>query len=420
MEIKLAFGNKFKKANIDVHNVIEQLKLQNIPKISLEKESLKSFKTPIASNSLSKLIEEKTEINSLVIIVSDNTRAFPYPKFLPILTNFLLSNGIKKNTIHFIIATGTHRPMTNEEIQIHYGKEIVKNFSFHNHNCKAKNLVYKGDFSSGTKFYINKNVAEADFVITTGILNTHYLAGFSAGRKAILPGISDYETIRRNHSLVKDENVALAKMNKNPIHLEMMEAILLQKVDFNINFVLNQNKEIAAIFAGNIENSFLEGTNFIRKFYSVSYSKIADVVITSAGGFPKDRTFYHTQKCLNNVIDLVKDGGTIIVVSSCQEGIGSSEMERYFTEKPSIDSILDIDSQKISIGGHRAIATAKLLKKVEIILISEMNKKMVELFHFSYAENLQSAISKVSKKYGKNFTSYIIPNGSFFFGVNCE
>lgn len=354
-----------------------------------------------------------------VIIVSDNTRANPYKSTLTLLVNYLIESGQTAENLKIVIATGTHPPMSESQINQFYG---LGNSSIEitNHNCYADNLVNLGKLSTGNTLLLNKLVYEADFVITTGIINTHYLAGFSAGRKAILPGVCGYETIRQNHSLVQDERVKLLNLTDNPINLEMEEAFSKVKSGFNISFVMNEDKKIEAIFAGHPIQSFKVGVKYLIDHKSVNINKHFDVVITSPGGEPKDKTIYHSQKCLNNVVNLVKKEGTIVVFSACKEGIGSESMEKYLGETSDINSLLTMPPEEITVGGHRAVATAQILKKAEVIFITELEKNYIESLHFSWQKEWDECLVYLKQKHGNAFKAAVIPNGNFFVGKTAD
>lgn len=417
MEIKLGYDKEYRTLQIDDKNVIDILKMKQIPAIdNVENMIMEKLNNPIGSPSLKELLQKK-KIRTLVIIISDITRAGPFSKLLPIIVELIEDSGIKTQQIEFVIATGTHRPMNINEMKWHYGEELVNKYKFVNHDCYAKDLVSLGKLSSGNELLVNRKVVEADFLITTGVLNTHYFAGYSGGRKAILPGVCGYETIRANHSNIIYDFAKLAKLKGNKIHEEMEEAALKVGVDFNINILINDKKAPVDCVAGDIIESFYYGTKILTKIYAVKFHKLADVVFTSPGGYPKDLNFYQSQKALNNIIDLVKQDGTIVLVACCNEGVGQKQMEEVLRKAKDLDDLFKIKQQDIQIGGHRAFATGRLLKKCEIIIISNMEDDIVTDMHFTPMKSLEEAYEYVKKKHSNDFTSYIVPNGTMFFPV---
>jgi len=415
MNIKLKYGKGYKDFKISSENIIDILEMKATPACRNPYQLIKQkLKSPIGTSPFSELIKEKNSRN-IVIIVSDITRPGPFEQLLKPLVDKILATGIGMNKIRFVIANGTHRKMTEDEMRFQYGDWIVDNFPIENHNCRADDLVSYGKMRSGNELRINKTVANADFLITTGVLNTHYFAGFSGGRKSILPGVCGYETTRRNHSNIIYDFARLGNLDGNFIHLEMSEAAEKVGVDFCVNMLINAKKQLVDCFAGDIDKAFLSGVDAIRKLYSVKFHQYADVLLVSASGYPRDINFYQSQKALNNTIDLVKQGGTIVLVADCGEGVGQDEMERVLTSAKNLDELFSIKQEDIQIGGHRAFATGKLLKKADILVISSMKPEKVRRIHFTPMKSFDDCMNFIIKKHGKDFKSYIVPNGSMFF-----
>ncbi|MCK4339692.1 MAG: nickel-dependent lactate racemase [Candidatus Cloacimonetes bacterium] len=417
MQIKLKYGKDYKDLNISSNNIVDILEIKSIHghenPYKLVKQKLNS---PIDSEPLSLLIKERNPKN-IVIIISDITRPGPFAELLLPMIDEILQTGIEKDKIQLVIANGTHRKMTENEMKFQYGDCIVDNFYIQNHDCRADDLVSYGKMKSGNELLINKTAANADFLITTGILNTHYFAGFGGGRKSILPGICGYETIRRNHSNIIYDFARLGNLKDNLIHLEMCEAAHKVGVDFCLNMIINDKKEFVACFAGDIDMVFQTGIETIKKILSVKFKEQVDVVITSAGGYPKDINFYQSQKVLNNTIDLVKEGGTIVIFTESKDGLGQDEMERVLTSAKTLDELFLVKQEDIQIGGHRAYATGKMLKKADILVLSTMKPEKVKKIHFIPMNSFDECIDFIIKKHGNNFKSYIVPNGSIFFPI---
>ncbi len=416
MRFELPYGDRTYPIEIDEGNVLDVLQLHELPVIENPEEALlESFEHPSGCDSLRTLLKQKP-IESLVIVVTDHTRGCPYPVILPPLIETIIDSGVKPEAIEFLIANGTHPTMTIEQKRKQYGSAVVESFPFTCNDCRADDLVYMGDLAGKNPFFMNKLAYDADFLITTGVINTHYMAGFSGGRKSILPGVSGYETIRTNHSMVLNRRVDLARLDDNPIHLQMSEAATLADVDFNLNVILDDHKRIVKIFSGDIHASFIDGARFMRDHYSVPCDGLADVIVITPGGQPKDRTLFHTQKCLNNAFPMLKAGGTVVVFSPCNEGVGSDEMVRFLRSVDNPLKLLEIPPQEITVGGHRAVATAKLMEKGDIILFTDMPQEEVEALHFKYADNWQTILDGLKAKYGNDVKIRVIPNGNQFYG----
>ncbi|MEA2103377.1 MAG: nickel-dependent lactate racemase [Candidatus Cloacimonadota bacterium] len=416
ISIDLKFGKETKKLVVSQKNVIDILKMRNIPSSQNPHKMIKGkLRTPIGAKPLTKLLLQKNP-QQIVIIVSDITRPGPFNLLLEALLEEINSVEIQF-AIQIIIANGTHRKMTDQEKRFHYGDFVVDNYQVSNHDCRADDLVDMGEMKSGNRLLINRKVIEADFVITVGSINPHYFAGFSGGRKSILPGVSGYSTTRENHSNIIYKYARLGKLAGNKIHLEMSEAAHKVGVDFTLNMVLNRRKEIIDCVAGDIEKSFLKGIEEYKNYNSVQFSELADVIFTSTGGYPKDMSFYQSQRTLNNVIGMLKQGGTIVISTESGEGIGQDDMEKVLKSAKCVDDLFKVKKSEIQIGGHRAFATGKLLKKADILVLSNMPDKLVEDVHFTPIASFEKAVRFIKKKHGQNFRSYIIPNGTMLFPV---
>jgi len=249
----------------------------------------------------------------------------------------------------------------------------------------------------------------------TGLITTHYFGGFSGGRKGILPGITDRESIRRNHAMIIDPEVDIAKTKGNPISDEMDEAAKKAGVDFLLNVVINDQKQIVKIVTGDLEQAFEVGWKACRDLYRVPFHEKADVVFACAGGYPKDVSLYQSQKTINNAKLVLKEGGTIVLISECREGIGSDTFAEWLLEASSLDELLNTKQEKIIVGGHTAVGNAKVLKKFDILVVSSIKEDELEKRFYKYAEGIEGAIDWVKNKHGSDFKSYVMPQAGLIY-----
>jgi len=280
--MKLKYGNKSVKLPLPNKNILKILNSKEQEVLLNPEDKLSDLlKNPMGSLSLKKLIQQKGA-KKILIIVNDITRPTPYKMILPPLLDELKKIGIKKENIAFIIATGIHRSNSSEEIKEIFGKDMFLNYKFINHNCDNPNLKYIGKLRSGNELWINPMISSSDFTITTGVIVPHYFAGFSGGRKSILPGISGRRTIEGNHSNMVHPNARSGNLKDNPVHKEMQEAAEKVGVDFNINVVTNEHHEIIEIVAGELYKSWLKGVEVCKKTYLCPIKQKAEVVIARA------------------------------------------------------------------------------------------------------------------------------------------
>ena len=410
--MKLKYGKEKVRLILPDKNILQVLNLKEQEVLSNPEEKLKYLlKNPIGSPSLKELIFQK-KAQKILIIVNDITRPTPYKIILPPLLNELDEVGVNKEDIKFIIATGIHRDNSKEELSNIFGEDLISTYKFINHNADNPDLHYLGKLKSGNELWVSSLVSETDFIITTGVIVPHYFAGFSGGRKSILPGICGRKTIETNHSNMVDPNARAGNLKDNPVHEEMQDAAEKVGLDFNINVVTNEKHNIVEIVAGELLKSWLKGVEVCKKTYLYSIKQKAEVVIVSTGGYPKDINVYQAQKALDNAYQAVKPGGTIILLAECTEGYGEPIFEQWMKEAESPEDIIKRIKKKFVLGGHKAYGIARVVKEVEVILISSLPDNKVRKLFFIPMNDLSQAIDYVKNKYGKDFQAYILPSGN--------
>ncbi|MGE5594266.1 MAG: nickel-dependent lactate racemase [Betaproteobacteria bacterium] len=379
------------------------------PLADLRGEVLSKLRHPTGTDSLLHEVKRRHARN-VAIIVNDITRPTPYADILPPLLSELREAGIADADVTLVVATGIHRGMTVEEMQLTLGREICDTYRVVNHDCDDReNLVHLGTLSFGTELLVNRIVLQSDFIIATGVISPHYFAGFSGGRKAILPGVSGRATISHNHSLMVSKAAAVCSLNGNPVHVEMLEAARKAGVHFIVNTVTDGVGKVADVVAGNLEEAWLEGVKICSDFVVAPVAREVDVAIASAGGFPKDINVYQAQKAIDNADRAVRKGGTIVLLAECPEGCGESTFETWMTEAHSLDDIFRRFAAGFELGGHKAYSLARVLQDKEVILVSSLDDAFARKLFFTPARSLDEALRLVESKHGKEYESIIMP-----------
>ena len=416
MQIDLKYGDSHKQLNLDDKNLIGILELRKSPGLpDVIQAEIDALSHPIGSKRLAEISKGK---KTACVVIADYTRGTPYkrPNFnllLPIIDE-LHAGGIKDENIKFLVGTGAHRAHTDKENVDNFGEEIVRKYQVISHDCD-KNNVSLGKLSTGNELLIDKVWVDSDVRILTGLITTHYFGGYSGGRKGILPGIVARETIRKNHAMIVHPDVDIAKTKGNPISDEMDQAARKAGVDFILNVVINDKKEIVKIVAGDLDKAYEQGWKACRDLYLVPFKEKADVVFACAGGYPKDVSLYQSQKTINNAKLVLKEGGTIVLISECREGIGSDTFAKWLLEASSLDALLNTDPAKIVVGGHTAVGNAKVLKRFDILVVSNIKKEDLENRFYEYAGGIEEAMGWVKEKHGENFKSYIMPQAGLIY-----
>lgn len=370
---------------------------------------------PIAST---KLCDLTVNARKILIITSDHTRPVPSRITLPII----LEEVRRKNPstqVKILIATGCHRPTTYEEMLIKFGKELVHREEFINHNCRdIDNMVYKGLLPSGGELWVNSLVDWADVVISEGFIEPHFFAGFSGGRKSILPGIAAEKTVLANHcsKFIASNYARTGNLNNNPIHEDMMYAAKAAKLQFIMNVVIDSEKNIINAFAGDPIKAHEAGCDFVRKLSSVKSIREADIVITSNGGYPLDQNIYQAVKGMTAAEACVKKGGVIIMIAACNDGHGGEEFYKWFADAKSpfevAEKIAKIPQQDSIADQWEAQILARILCKSDVILVTDRrNRQMITDMHMKQADDLEQALALAKAKISTYAKVTIIPDG---------
>jgi lactate racemase len=377
----------------------------------LEDELLSSLDNPYGSKPFLQWIKDKKRI---LLIVSDITRYTGAERVLPILKEKFLA----QKDVTVLFALGNHRKQTGEEQRSLVSDGIFESWPCIDHDCfDDEILTLLGTTTSGLEMKVNKHLHGADAIIVTGAISFHYLAGFGGGRKCIIPGVSGYRTILEAHKRVfnidkpgKHELAQTGILAGNPMHDAIMEGIaLIDRPMFLINTVFDDKKDLLGIFAGDIALSHEAGCAWYNEHFAVTVKEKCDVAVVSVGGFPKDIDFIQTHKALEHVKNAVKDGGTIILVGKCEDGIGNSYFMPWF-DYPTIEAMEPHVRSSEKIYAQTAYSTRIKTNKFKVIMVSDLDDNDVLKMGMIPKKNLNVAIESVGGK--GHILCYVIPEGS--------
>jgi nickel-dependent lactate racemase len=347
------------------------------------------------------------------IIAEDRTRSNPeYPVMIREIIALLKSAGC--GTIRLVIAYGTHPEHRDEDNILIYGKENLAAMEIVGHRSDDKSgLTELGRISDDNILYVNKIAAESDAVIALGSITPHAFAGFTGGRKAVLPGIAGYESISVNHSKVRMPGVGMGVLDGNPIHEEMCRAADLFEAGrpfFMINLVRDCGGHTAGMFAGEWRDVFRNGVDLARSIHEAPFHVPADVVFVGTGGYPRDESFYHATRSVAAASIAVRTGGTIVLIGEFARGIGNREYEKWLSRPRG--EVLSLPRERIVPGVHSAYLMAGYLSRAEVILMPGMDRHIAEQCGLKMMDNIGNIDQYLIRKYGKDYVSYVIPDGS--------
>ena len=366
----------------------------------------KALKIPIGTFPLKQLVRYKKPKN-IVVLASDITRPAPSRiMILPIIEE-LTQYGITYDKITIIFALGAHRKMKKSEMRGILGEEICNKVKCINHDIN--DCIYVGTTGRGTPVEVFRPVVQSDFVIATGNLELHWFAGYSGGYKAIVPGVCSKKTIETNHSMLFMEGAKFGKISGNPVREDIEEGGKLVGVDFLVNAVLDGDKNIVEIVAGDPIKAHRVGTSYIDKMYKKKIHKKYDLVIASSGGYPKDINLYQAHKGLENASHALKEGGSIILVSECRGGIGDITFENWMKEAKTPQEPIERLRERFLLGGHKAAAVCRIILKHKVYLISSLNKVEVRKMFLIPVTSVFEAIEEILSESKHNIDVLIIP-----------
>jgi nickel-dependent lactate racemase len=354
----------------------------------------------------------------VVIVTSDMTRPVPSYKILPALLDELEDGGVKMPDVTVVFAIGSHRRHLENEMVRLVGESVfarVKCVDSDPDDC-----VEMGRTRLGTPAAVTRVVAEARRRICVGNIEYHYFAGYSGGAKAIMPGVSTRAAIQSNHGRMVLPKAKAGLLKGNPIREDLEEAIEYCPIDFIVNVVLDDKKEIVHAVAGHYIDAHRSGCAFLDRLYRKDIGSLADIVIASQGGAPKDLNLYQTQKALDNAKHAVKDGGIIVLAGACGEGFGEETFERWMREAESPRSIIERIQRDFQLGGHKAASFAQVLEKNEIFLVSEMAPEVVKKIFMRPFGDVQTAFNAALGKKGPDASTLIMPSAGSTLPVYLE
>ena len=345
----------------------------------------------------------------IAIVTSDLTRPCPSERLLPPVLEELRMAGIPDADVTIIIALGLHRPMSPQELEAAVGSEIYHRVQVINHDPAA--VVRLGVTSAGTPVEIFRPLVEADLRICLGNLEFHYFAGYSGGSKAILPGCASRATVNANHAMMVHPQAIAGRLEGNPVRADIEEGVAMLGVDFILNVVVDGHHRIVEAVAGQAKAAHRRGCELVVQRGTVPVPQRADIVLVSAGGYPKDVDMYQAQKALDSAAAAVRDGGIIIWVAECSEGLGNRTFESWLREAGSPGEILDRIQREFVLGGHKAAAIATVQQRARIYLISALTPETVRDCGLEPFDDLSRAITAALDKTGQDAQIIVLPHG---------
>lgn len=369
---------------------------------------------PIGSPSLRQMACGR---KNAVLLISDHTRPVPSRHILPHMLSELRS-GNPGIDVTLLVATGCHRSTSAEELADKLGRDIVEKERIVVHDCDASPMSELGVLPSGARLIVNSLVAQADLVAAEGFIEPHFFAGFSGGRKSILPGVCCRKTVLGNHcaAFIDSPRAKAGILDGNPVHADMEAAARMAKLAYIVNVTVDGAKRVTAAFAGDPVQAHRAGCAFLACHCQAAPREKGDIVITSNGGAPLDQNIYQAVKGLSTAESAAADGGILIICAACEDGIGG---ERFYRALRDCDSPTSLLREIRSIPMDRTVPDqwqyqilARILEKHRVIFVTRPElAQAVEEMKMEYAPSLGQAYAMARASKGPDASVTVIPDG---------
>ncbi len=414
MEVKLAYGRN--GLTINLPQSTEIVAAPSLPGVADPDASLReAIRGPAGSPPLAELVQEG---NTVVIVHSDITRATPNHLIMPVLLAELESVGVRREDITLLNGLGTHRAQTEAEMRTLLGDAVFENYRCLQHDAyDDEMLVSLGTTSHGYPLRVNRLLVESDVKILTGFIEPHFFAGFSGGPKAVMPALCGAESVLTNHGweMIAHPQATWGVCEGNPIWEEMSDAALKADPTFLLNVALNEDKEITAVFAGDLLQAHAAGCDYVRRQAMVAVDRPFDIAITTNSGFPLDQNLYQTVKGMSAAASIVSDGGHIIMAAACEDGIPDhGRYAELLVEGGSPQGVLEMLAQPgfSAQDQWQVQIQAQIQLRAQVHVFSDgLSDEQIRRALFTPCNNIEATIDRLLQEVGPGARICAMPEG---------
>ena len=384
------------------------------PSKSAELLVRESIENPVGSPRLRELAAGKKRIT---VIASDHTRPVPSRVIMPQMLAEIRA-GSPDAEITILVATGLHRTTTREELAAKFGDEIMSKERIVIHDCDDDaNLVNLGKLPSGGDLVVNRLATEADLLVAEGFIEPHFFAGFSGGRKSVLPGVASRETVMYNHNagFIAHPKARTGIVDGNPIHEDMLFAARAAKLAFVVNVVIDASHQPIFSVAGDCDAAHRVGREFLASKCRVDAIP-ADIAVSTNGGYPLDQNIYQSVKGMTAAEATVKPGGVIVMFAEASDGHGGESLYRTFRDEPDLENMMRTflarRPEDTVVDQWESQILARILLKAKVVFVSSCDDQLVRDMHMIPASSAEEAMEKARELVGRpDYTVTVIPDG---------
>ena len=383
------------------------------PAIPAEELVALALASPIGCPPLEELARGKKHV---VLLASDHTRPVPSKVIVPPMLS-AVRRASPDARITLLIATGCHRGTTREELEVKFGRELLEQVEVVVHDCADRDsMVSLGTLPSGGPCLVNRLAVQADLLLSEGFIEPHFFAGFSGGRKSVLPGVAARETVYANHcsAFLSHPCARSGILDGNPIHTDMLWAARKAGMAFLCNVALNGGHEVLAAFAGDCDQAHRAGCRYVEGLCRAE-APLSDIVITTNGGYPLDQNIYQAVKGMSTAEAVCREGGVIIMAAACEDGCGGESFRRTFQDEPDAAAILRrieaVPAHRTEADQWQSQVFARVLTRCRVILVSRAEPALVRSLHMLPAATVEEAVALADSLLGFPGSITVIPDG---------
>jgi len=408
MKVQLPFGSNTVQVNIRNDSTVAYPR--QLPGVdNLHLEIRRAMLEPVGCAPLRDIALGKSDA---VVVINDLTRPTPSEVMLKFIVEELRVAGIREDEVTVVIATGNHRPNTPHEIEQMIGLELSRRLRVINHICDDEGaLTFAGITDTGLPVWVNSLVAQSSVKVLTGLITPHHVAGYSGGRKSIVPAVSGLETIAKHHSFpIRPYYPAMGWMKGNPFHEEAIKATRMVGIDFIVNVVKNWKGQVVKAVAGDLEAAHEVGVCTCEETWVVTFPQKYDVVVVTPGGYPRDINLHQSQKAMSSAELVVTDDGVIVLVAECRDGIG--KFADWLKEARTPQEVIDRFKKEGFTREHssKAFMCARALAEHPVIAAcSGIGREELEQMFFHYAPSAQEAVEMALDIKGRDCSVLVLP-----------
>jgi nickel-dependent lactate racemase len=419
MKIHMKYGKTGLSLDLPGNIDVTLIQKETMPVLKDPEGAIKAaFANPVNGKTLR---EEAKGCRNCCILICDITRPVPNNLILPVLVKELLHAGMAPGAITIVVATGLHRPNEGDELRELVGSDwILDNVIVANHFARRDDdHEFIGTTSGGIEARLDRRFIQSDLRIVVGLVEPHFMAGYSGGRKIVAPGIAHEKTIREFHCarILEDCRASNCIIEGNPLHAAQIEILQMVGRCLAVNTVIDADRRISFVNFGEIEESHLEAVSFVRPYAEIKLKTRFKTVVTSSAGYPLDKTYYQTIKGMVGALDILEPGGTLIIVSACSEGIGSPEYAEaqlcLTDEGPEAFLRGIIEKKYAAIDEWQTEMQVKAMKRANIFLYTEgLTKEQQTLTGVTMIDSPLAAVTESVKAQGDRRVA-VIPEGPY-------